>query len=149
MGSLNVHAISYKDGWRESIFDSCLVEFELFYDVNLLISLFCLMSMWEAMHTLIKLHIKKMFLFVIMLQQSRFAKDSCIFIFKSYHEVTYDVFKDFHDLIDYIHNIVHLKLKASSLAFNTSGVEYLWFDFVGFTLWATSLNAHWQKMQVS
>jgi len=56
------------------------VNFELFCDVNLLISLFCLMPMLEVVHALIKLHIKGMFLFVIMLQQSRFAKDSCILI---------------------------------------------------------------------
>ncbi len=62
---------------------------------------------------------------------------------------TFDVFKEFHHLINYIHNIVHLKLKASSLDPNTSNVEYSWFDFVGFTFWAVSLNAHGQKMQVS
>jgi hypothetical protein len=61
---------------------------------------------------------------------------------------TSDVFKDFHDLIDYMNNTWHLKLKASSLDLNTWGVEYLWFDFAGFTFWATSLNAHGKKMQV-
>jgi len=62
---------------------------------------------------------------------------------------TFDVFKEFHDLINYIHNRVHLKLKASSLDLNTSGLEYLWFDFVSFIFWGTSLDAHGQKMQVS
>jgi hypothetical protein len=44
---------------------------------------------------------------------------------------------------------MHLKLKASSLDLNTLGVEYLQFDFAGFSFWATSLDAHGQKMQVS
>ncbi len=56
------------------------VNFELFGNVNLLISLFCLMPMLEVVHALIKLHIKRMFLFVVMLQQLRFAKDNYIFI---------------------------------------------------------------------
>jgi hypothetical protein len=56
------------------------VNFKFFCDGNLLVSLFCLMLMLEVVHALIKLHIKRMFLFVIMLQQSRFAKDSCILI---------------------------------------------------------------------
>jgi hypothetical protein len=45
------------------------VNFELFCDVNLFISLFCLMSMLEVVHALVKLHIKEMILFVIILQQ--------------------------------------------------------------------------------
>jgi hypothetical protein len=53
------------------------MNFELFGNVNLFIS--CLMPMLEVVHALITLHIKRMFLFVIMLQQSRFAKDNCIF----------------------------------------------------------------------
>jgi hypothetical protein len=59
---------------------------------------------------------------------------------------TSDVFKEFHDLIDYIHKKLHLKLKGSSLDLNTSGVEYLSIDFANFTFWATSLDAHNQKM---
>jgi len=45
------------------------VNFEHFCDVNLFISLFCLMPMLEVVHALIKLHIKRMILFVIILQQ--------------------------------------------------------------------------------
>jgi len=40
----------------------------------------------------------------------------------------FNVIKEFHDLVDYIHNITHLKWKASSLDLNTLGVEYLCFD---------------------
>jgi hypothetical protein len=56
------------------------VNFKFFCDVNLFISLFCLMPMLETIHALIKLRIRGMALFVIMLQQSRFAKDNYILI---------------------------------------------------------------------
>jgi hypothetical protein len=46
---------------------------------------------------------------------------------------SYDVFKQFHDLVDYIHNTLHLKWKASSLDLNTLNVEYLCFHFTDFT----------------
>jgi hypothetical protein len=61
---------------------------------------------------------------------------------------TFNVVKEFHDLADYNHNIVHLKWKASSLDLNTSSVGFLCFDYAGFTLWATSLDAHGQKIHV-
>jgi hypothetical protein len=54
-----------------------------------------------------------------------------------------------NDLVDCTHNTMHLKWKTSFLDLNTSKVEYLCFDYASYTFWATSLDAHGQKMQVS
>ncbi len=52
----------------------------------------------------------------------------------------------FQDLVDYNHNIMHMKLKTSSLDLNTLSVLiYLCFDFAGFTFCSTCLDAHGQK----
>jgi hypothetical protein len=55
------------------------VNFKFICDLDLFISLSCLMPMLEIVHGLIKLTQKRDFLFVIMLQKSRFAKDNYIF----------------------------------------------------------------------
>ncbi len=44
---------------------------------------------------------------------------------------------------------MHLKWKANSLDFNTSGVEYMCFESLGYFLWATCLNDHGDEIQIS
>ncbi len=52
----------------------------------------------------------------------------------------------FQDFVDYNKNIMHMKLKTSSLDLNTSRVLiYLCSDFTSFTFCSTCLDAHGQK----
>ncbi len=133
MGFLDVHAINYKDGWRQSIYDGCFGEFQVF--------LWC-----EFIHFpfLFDAHVGN----YPCIDQITHKRDGFVCDYVATIKIcqgqlythysnptmknTSNVFKEFHDLIDYIHNIVHLKLKASSLHLNTLGVQYLWFDFVGY-----------------
>jgi len=150
MNSLNIHAINYKDGWRQSIFYGCSGEFQAFL-------------WWEFAHFpfLFDAHVggcpcvdqiaHKKDVFVCDYVVTIKICQGQLYIHYSNPTMKYtsNVFKEFHDLLDYIHNKLHIKLKGSSLDFNTLGVEYLWFGFASFTFWATSLDAHGQKIQVS
>jgi hypothetical protein len=60
-----------------------------------------------------------------------------------------NVFKEFQDLVACIHNTMHLKWKATSLDLNMPNVDYLCFDYIGFTLWATHLQSNGEKIQVT
>jgi hypothetical protein len=60
-----------------------------------------------------------------------------------------NVFKEFQDLVDYNHNMMHLQWKANSLDLNALGVEYLCFESSCYSFWVTCLNDHGGKIQLS
>jgi hypothetical protein len=124
------------------------VNFEFRCDVNLLISLFSLIPMLEIIHALIKFAQKRdVFVYDYVATIKICQRQLYIHYSNPTMKYSFNVFKEFHDLVDYIHNTLHLKWKASSLDFKISSVEYLCFHSINFTFWATSLDGHGQKMQ--
>ncbi len=57
-----------------------------------------------------------------------------------------DVFKDFLDLVVCKHDNVHLKWKVNPFDLNSLGIEYFYFDYLGYIFWATMLNSINGKM---
>jgi hypothetical protein len=103
--------------------------------------------MLEIIHVLIKFALKKdLFVCNYVVTIKICQGQLCTHYSNPITKYTSSVFKEFHDPVDYIHNTMHMKWKTSFLDLNTLGVECLCFDFVGFTFWATSLDAHGQKM---
>jgi hypothetical protein len=118
------------------------VNFKLICDVDLLISLSCLMLMLETFHGLIKFaHKKDVFVCDYVVAIKICQGQPYIHYSDLTTKCTYDVFKKLHDLVDCIDNTMHMKWKQSSLDLNTLGVEYLCFDFAGFIFWVTCLDA--------
>jgi hypothetical protein len=93
------------------------VYFELLCNVNLLITLSCLLPILETIHELIKFVQKWLYFHYSNLD----AKN------------VLNVFKEFLDLVDCSHNTMHLKLKANLVDFNTFDVEYLYFESLGYS----------------
>jgi len=61
----------------------------------------------------------------------------------------FNIFKKFQDLVACNHNTVHLKWRATSFDLNMPEVEYLCFEPLGYTFWATCLNVNGKKVQVA
>jgi hypothetical protein len=124
--------------------------FELLCDVNLLVFLSCLLPMLEIIHPLIKF-VQKWDVFVCDYVATIKICQGQLNSHYSNLDTKYvlDVFKEFLDLVDYTHNIVHLKWKANSLDLNTLGVEYLCFESLGYSFWVTCLNDHGENIQIS
>jgi hypothetical protein len=85
------------------------VNFELLYDVNLLISLSCLLLMLETIHALIKFA-QKWDGFVCDFVAAIKICQGQLYSHYSNLDIKYvsDVFKKFQDLVDCNHNMVHL-----------------------------------------
>jgi hypothetical protein len=109
------------------------VNFELLYDVNLIISLSCLIHMLKIIHALIKF-MQKLDVFVCdyVVAIKIFQRQFYFHYFDLATKYTFDVFKEFQYMVNDTHNIMHLKWKPSSLDLNNSSAEYLCFDYVGF-----------------
>lgn len=117
-----------------SFFMDAQVNFKLLCDVDLLISLSCLMPMLKIVHGLIKFAQKKdVFVCDYVIAIKICQRQLYIHYLNLATKYTYDVFKKFHDLVDCIYNTMHMKWKVNFLDLNTLGVEYLCFDYAGFT----------------
>jgi hypothetical protein len=85
------------------------VNFELLYDVNLIIALSCLIHMLKRIHALIKF-MQKLDVFgcdyvvAIKIFQGQFY----FYYFDLARKCTFDVFKKFQYLVNYTYNIMHL-----------------------------------------
>jgi len=109
------------------------VNFELLYDMNLIVFLSCLIHMLKIIHALIKfMHKLDVFVCDYVVAIKIFQGQFYFHYFDIATEYTFNVCKGFQYLVNYTHNIMHLKWKPSSLDLNNSSVEYLCFDYVGF-----------------
>jgi hypothetical protein len=85
------------------------VNFELLYDVNLIISLSCLIHMLRKIHALIKF-MQKLYVFVCdyVVTIKIFQRQFYFHYFDLATKYIFNVFKEFQYLVHYTHNIMHL-----------------------------------------
>ncbi len=109
------------------------VNFEFFCDMNLLISLSCMLPMLETVHALIKFAHKRDIFVRLYCSHQNLSRIALFSLFKSCHKICLRCFQRIPRFGCLQSQQNAFEMQGDILRPQHLGVEYLCFDFVGFT----------------